>query len=176
MRAVLREIAGIEGAAAYRALNDADSSDIPASEMVAAGTLLRSAYEKHVNHAEKTGLPVAAQEVSGIALLGKGSRAEAYYDAAVTALLCSEIARLQGNRKMARVWVNRAVENAAKFEEAGEMTVAVKGLSRTIGAIPIVGTIYLMTSTGRRDIERLARAFYCRVDNLSQACELAARE
>jgi hypothetical protein len=82
-------------------------------------TLLRSIYEKHVYHAEQTGASAKSRDVVGNMLLGKASHVEAHYDAAVTALLCAELARMQDNRTLAGIWLERARDNIDRYREVG---------------------------------------------------------
>lgn len=104
---LLNELAGIEGQAASRAIDDARKSKYPRDQLNQAEGILRLAYEKY----SKAAKPSFFHNVVSAVIEPMGphkSRNKILLNAATTALTAAEVTRLAANPPMRRIWLDRA--------------------------------------------------------------------
>ena len=104
---LLNELAGIDGQAASRAIDDARKSKYPRDQLNQAEGILRLAYEKY----SKAARPSFFHNVVSAVVEPAGplkSRNKILLNAATTALTAAEVTRLAANPPMRRIWLDRA--------------------------------------------------------------------
>jgi hypothetical protein len=107
---LLNELAGIEGQAASRAIDDARKSKYPRDQLNQAEAILRLAYEKY----SKAARPSFFHNVVSAVVEPSGplkSRNKILLNAATTALTAAEVTRLASNPPMRRAWLDRAQQD-----------------------------------------------------------------